>query len=320
MAYPSASRPNNGPDLAPFSGMATVLPRRGVEGFRENGRFYGACQRGEYPFPYDEDEKERLDIFHKIFCIARKDVFYNVPIYDQAPRILDLGCGTGIWGIDVADKLPKGEVLGVDLALIQPEYIPENIRFDQMDIEEPWQDMRPGSWDVIHMRTLCGSIRNWQHLYAEISRHLKPQIGFLEQVEIDWVPRSHDGSVSPNSVVSQWAEELMLATEKLGRPMRLNSEFIKQRMMAAGLVDFKEEIIMIPLNGWPSDPHTRELGRWFNLGLKQGIHALTVAPLCRAHNRSPEQVIDLINRVTEEIHSRQLRGYCNLHIFTARRP
>ena len=110
----------------------------------------------------------------------------------------------------------------------------------------------------------------------------------------------------------RWAEELMDATEKLGRPMRVNPELTKQRMMAAGLVDFQHQTVEIPLNGWPQEPTARELGRWFNLGLKQGIHALTVAPLSRAHHRSNEDIIQLINKVTGEIHSRQFHGFCTL--------
>lgn len=48
--------------------------------------------------------------------------------------------------------------------------IPANMRFLQMDIEEQWQDMDPGSWDLIHMRSLIGSIGNWPRVYAEAYR------------------------------------------------------------------------------------------------------------------------------------------------------
>lgn len=46
-----------------------------------------------------------MDIFHKFFQVARKDVLHSAPLtpnYD-GPRILDLGCGTGIWAIDMAE-------------------------------------------------------------------------------------------------------------------------------------------------------------------------------------------------------------------------
>ena len=82
--------------------------------------------------------------------------------------------------------------IGVDLNLIQPELlvmctqlrmflelimphpysIPPNTKFVQQDIEMPWQDLEPGSWDLIHMRTLHGSIANWPKLYQEVHRQV----------------------------------------------------------------------------------------------------------------------------------------------------
>jgi ubiquinone/menaquinone biosynthesis C-methylase UbiE len=35
-------------------------------------------------------------------------------------RVLDAGCGTGIWAMDFADSHPETEVIGVDLAPVQP--------------------------------------------------------------------------------------------------------------------------------------------------------------------------------------------------------
>jgi 16S rRNA G1207 methylase RsmC len=45
-----------------------------------------------------------MDVFHKIFLVARKDTLHSAPLHNQeTPRILDLGCGTGIWGIVMAE-------------------------------------------------------------------------------------------------------------------------------------------------------------------------------------------------------------------------
>jgi SAM-dependent methyltransferase len=52
-----------------------------------------------------QDEKDRMDIYHKFFLVARREQLHSTPFtpnYD-GPRILDLGCGTGIWAIDMAE-------------------------------------------------------------------------------------------------------------------------------------------------------------------------------------------------------------------------
>jgi SAM-dependent methyltransferase len=41
-------------------------------------------------------------------------------------QILDIGTGTGIWAIDMADKYPMAMVIGIDLSPIQPSFIPNN--------------------------------------------------------------------------------------------------------------------------------------------------------------------------------------------------
>lgn len=52
-----------------------------------------------------QEELNRLDIFHKVFLVARGDSlaldFASPP--DRPMRILDLGTGTGIWSIHVTE-------------------------------------------------------------------------------------------------------------------------------------------------------------------------------------------------------------------------
>lgn len=45
-----------------------------------------------------------MDIYHKLFLVARRENLHQAPINPNwQPRILDLGCGTGIWAIDMAE-------------------------------------------------------------------------------------------------------------------------------------------------------------------------------------------------------------------------
>lgn len=92
----------------------------------ENGRHYGAFRKGQYLMPVDENELDRMDITHKFFTVARKHDalaggLHEAKISSAGPRILDLGCGTGIWAIDMADAYQSGRVIGLDLNYSQPE-------------------------------------------------------------------------------------------------------------------------------------------------------------------------------------------------------
>jgi methylase of polypeptide subunit release factors len=72
--------------------------------------------------PIDEDELDRIDLKHRLYTLLLEEKFFLAPIGRNPQRILDLGTGSGIWAIDVADAFPSAEVLGIDLAPIQPEW------------------------------------------------------------------------------------------------------------------------------------------------------------------------------------------------------
>lgn len=65
----------------------------------ENGRRYHAYKEGSYIFPNDEQEKDRLDILHKVMDLVMGEKLYHAPIGNPR-RVLDIGTGTGIWAME----------------------------------------------------------------------------------------------------------------------------------------------------------------------------------------------------------------------------
>ncbi len=104
------------------------------------------------------------------------------------------------------------------------------------------------------------------------------------------------------------------AMRSLGRQYRVDSDLIKRQMAEAGLVDIKEEVTKIALNGWPSDPSRREIGRWFNLGITQGLQALTLAPFCRAFHKTPPEINAQLEKVQLEVRSIKIHSYFTLYV------
>jgi SAM-dependent methyltransferase len=104
----------------------------------ENGRRYHAYAPGQYYFPNDEKEMERQDIEHQTTLLLMDGELYKCPLRKNPSKILDLGTGTGIWCIDMADKFPDCEVIGTDLSPIQPELVPPNCKFYVDNYEDEW--------------------------------------------------------------------------------------------------------------------------------------------------------------------------------------
>jgi tRNA G46 methylase TrmB len=88
--------------------------------------------------PVDEREQERNDLNHCKYFLTLNHKLFLAPIIDEPEAILDLGTGSGIWAIDMADSYPSATVLGVDLAPVQPSWVPSNCQFEVDDVENDW--------------------------------------------------------------------------------------------------------------------------------------------------------------------------------------
>ncbi|KAM6505944.1 hypothetical protein FSOLCH5_014121 [Fusarium solani] len=133
----------------------------------ENGRTYHAYKAGSYILPNDDQENDRLDQQHHLALLTLNGQLFISPVGKdkKMKRVLDVGCGTGIWSMDFADEHPEAEVLGVDLSPIQPTFVPPNVSFFVDDVEEEWTYASP--FDFIYLRAMTGSIRNWPKFFIQ---------------------------------------------------------------------------------------------------------------------------------------------------------
>lgn len=126
---------------------------------------------------------------------------------------------------------------------------------------------------------------------------------------MDIYPRCDDGTLPPDSPLKQWADYLLDTTARAYRPIAYNAE-TRQMLQAVGFVDISEQVIKVPLNPWPSDPQEKTIGRWYNLGLVQGLQALSLAPLTRMYQWKKEDVDRMVQLVQKDICNKNHHIYC----------
>ena len=136
-----------------------------------------------YALPKDAREDERLRYQH----YALHEAFgthYLAPIRPDTRTILDVGCGTGIWSIEMAKLFPQAQMIGVDKVLTSlPRLLPPSCVFCHADVLEglPFPDQQ---FDFTHQRLLVFAIpaARWPQVIQELVRVTRPQ-GWLELLE-----------------------------------------------------------------------------------------------------------------------------------------
>ncbi|KAI5812275.1 S-adenosyl-L-methionine-dependent methyltransferase [Pyronema omphalodes] len=223
----------------------------------ENGRRYHAYYgTDKYIQPTDEIEQDRLDLHHEIQILGLNNKLHQAPL-TEPHRILDIGTGTGIWAIDMADLYPMAEVIGTDLSPIQPNWVPANCRFEVDDAMEDWT-FQNDWFDFIHVRNCCTGISNWDHLAAEMYRCTAPG-GYVELGEADMAVYCDDGTMADDNGVKVFCEHLQSSLSKIDRPARTVG-FYESLIKKAGFEDVKVVVGKEPIGPWPKDPRMKKIG------------------------------------------------------------
>jgi ubiquinone/menaquinone biosynthesis C-methylase UbiE len=148
--------------------------------------------QGAYIFPKDKLEGERLDLQHYLLKVAVGSN-YRAPI--RQPRaILDVACGTGIWGRELALEFKRAQVVGFDidrtpmeaaLARLGPAgQFPANFHFLEANALDPFP-VQNGAFDFTHARLISPfvPVSRWPDVVAEMVRVTRPG-GYIELVDM----------------------------------------------------------------------------------------------------------------------------------------
>ncbi|GLA67432.1 hypothetical protein AtubIFM54640_010751 [Aspergillus tubingensis] len=293
----------------------SLLARRLVQ---ENGRIYQGQEIDSYILPCDETEQDRLDFMHALVMKALWPARLGHISHPHNGRFLDLGCGTGIWAIEMAEAYPNAYVLGVDISAMQPDFHPPNCAFKvPFDYEHPWL-IDGGQWDVIHMQMGCGSVTNWPRLYTRIFDHLLRDAWF-EQVEVNFEPRCYDQPLEKGPL-SFWYHSLKSATQLSKREIAHSPVQTLQWLREAGFSDIRYGEVVLPVNLKKPSDYDRVAARWYRTAFIDSIQPLCMAPFTRAHGWTHESIRSVVDAAQAEVLDSDLEFFYTLHIYKARRP
>jgi SAM-dependent methyltransferase len=129
-------------------------------------------ERSSYLFPRHPQEADRLDLQHHALREALGRI-YLAPV--GAPRrVLDVGTGTGRWGVELCWEHPEALVVGLDL-VAGPAEPPTGYRHVRGNVLQGLPFLE-GSFDLVHQRLMISGIplAAWPTAVGELVRVTRP--------------------------------------------------------------------------------------------------------------------------------------------------
>ncbi|KAH8689148.1 S-adenosyl-L-methionine-dependent methyltransferase [Talaromyces proteolyticus] len=282
---------------------------------RENGRTYHGYQDGEYLFPNDEDESDRLDIVHEMTLTMMGRRLYLAPIGSSPRRVVDLGTGTGIWPIEFGDQHPSAEVLGVDLSPTQPSLVPPNVRFLVDDIEKPW--LYSQAFDFVHVRGLACCVKDYANLIRQAYDNTAPG-QWVEFQDWDTNLVSEDGSTN-NTFLEQYYNVVLGSFQKAGYVNRPGLH-LEQWLRDTGFENVHVRKYPVPLGTWPKDKHLKKVGAWNFLQAESGFESAAMAVLTRNEGWSRDEVTVLVAKARQDVKNREIHSLFYFYVAYGQKP
>jgi ubiquinone/menaquinone biosynthesis C-methylase UbiE len=196
-----------------------------------------------YLLPKDQQEDQRLHFQHYALHHAFGN-HYLAPLSPETRTILDVGTGTGIWAIDMAQQFPHAQIIGVDIAFTSlPHTLPNTCLFAQADVLQglPFPTHQ---FDFTHQRLLVLAIPapRWPSVVRELVRVTRPQ-GWVELLEAGTTVQNAGPATER---LLSWVREISQAQGiELAMVTHL-ADFLTQ----AGCQEVEAQDIPVPLGSW----------------------------------------------------------------------
>lgn len=217
---------------------------------------------------FTQDERIRLDLQHQVWLLTLHGHLHSAQILEteddsRASRnILDVGCGTGAWGLSMARAYPAARIVMTDLTLptLDPASTPSNVSLVESNADrDPWP-FPHGDFDLIHARMLTSGIHDWPGFLARCYTHLAP-LGYLELLDVCHPFRAlnahYDNPEASAFIRFGYAAES--SWKAAGLDYRATTKHV-ERLQALGFCEVTENEERWPLGPWGETERDRKMG------------------------------------------------------------
>ncbi|GHO41898.1 class I SAM-dependent methyltransferase [Ktedonospora formicarum] len=278
----------------------------------KNSRVVHAAKRANDPvdldmLPKDLREVNRLDFQH-YFMRQALNSNYLAPI--QRPTgILDIGCGTGRWMAEMAQKFPQASVTSTDVTPISltNSSIPfsSNCHFQQNNVLDGLPFL-PNTFDFSHLRFLSFALplQTWPSVVQELIRVTRPG-GWVELVEPDLTLRN------PGPETVRLLQLVGHSCETRGLDVTIGKK-LSSFLQNAGLTNVIERKISIPMGSWGG-----RIGSMLAINYDEA--AVVLKPLVTAITKVPPEEYDFIVEAWQR-ENNMYHTTCDFYVAYGQRP
>ncbi|KAI9015803.1 S-adenosyl-L-methionine-dependent methyltransferase [Phycomyces nitens] len=285
------------------------------------------------PFYFEYGAEKEYDRQTRQHYVLKQTFGSNTRVKLENPKkILEIACGIGLWALEIGQKFPLCEVIGIDTLPSVQEFDnftgldhhekelsirqlngaerAKNVKYQYGDILVPLE-FPSCTFDYVFQRDVATVVpaARWAGLLDEIYRVLKPN-GRIELVE-------HSFSFSnPGPILSLANEWFMKVAQGLSIEMEY-IEGLEDKLLQAGFVDLETLDLDVPVGEWPADDAQKEQGFLYKLQTKAMFQSMRLWWVVELGVES-DYYDNLCTMALEELEERK----CTMKwkIWTARKP
>ncbi|KZS96251.1 hypothetical protein SISNIDRAFT_307900 [Sistotremastrum niveocremeum HHB9708] len=283
-----------------------------------------------YKLPADIKEMDRLALQHQMWKLMMDgltpvtadelDILLASTNGVQA-AVLDLGCGSGSWCIDMARAYPHARVVGFDLAPVAPRDTPPNSFQEEIGATDSFSSEINSTWFI---RGACSDIVK---AINEAVDCLRPG-GLIILSDGDHIimdankqpaaPASETDCGPSRSWMARFMQEVNSYTWKLNEVLgtKFPSWLASNNKLDQATINY--QMYHSPINWDGGDiKYGAQIGHMMYINCKDFIRAWR--PMFKTNGWSDEEINRLVSRVDEEVDGPQVHIYIRWHAAWARK-